>query len=457
MQNDLLAAAAPQAGRDIWSVSRLNREAKAVLEGSFPRIWVQGEVSNLRRQSSGHLYFSLKDANAQVSCAMFKGRNRFLRFAPADGMLVLARSQVSLYENRGQFQLIVEELEPAGEGALQRAFEELKRKLHKEGLFDEALKKPLPPFPARIGVITSPTGAAIRDILHVLARRWPVAEVIVYPAPVQGAGAAEQLAAALRRAAERSECDVLILARGGGSLEDLWAFNDEALARTIRSSPLPIVTGVGHEIDFTIADFAADRRAPTPSAAAELVSPDRYELSQRVAALELKLVQRVRQHVRQQQQHLGHLRKRLPDPSRFLAALQQRVDDLSTLLAQSVRQVLAGKRATLLELAANLNKHSPVHILQLHKERCQSLDGRIRQAIRIALKDCRDRLARAEHALRTVSPLATLDRGYAIVTGPEGSPVLDASTLKAGQRITARFARGRADATVNKVEKDGDR
>jgi exodeoxyribonuclease VII large subunit len=457
MQNDLLASAAPQPGRDIWSVTRLNREARAVLEGSFSRLWVQGEVSNLRRQSSGHLYFSLKDANAQVSCAMFKGRNRFLRFTPADGMLVLARSQVSLYENRGQFQLIVEELEPAGEGALQRAFEELKQRLHKEGLFDEALKKPLPPYPQSIGVVTSPTGAALRDILQVLKRRWPIAEVIVYPAPVQGAAAAPALAAQLRLAGERNECDVLILARGGGSLEDLWAFNDETLARTIRASTIPVVSGVGHEIDFTIADFAADRRAPTPSAAAELVSPDRSELSQRVAALELKVGQRVRQHIRQQQQHLAHLGKRLPDPSRFLAALQQRVDDLATMLAQSVRGLVETKRTALLTLTANLNRHSPMHILKLHAERCISLNGRLRQAIRLALKDCRDRLARTEHALRTVSPLATLDRGYAIVTGPEGSPVVDAAVLKAGQTITARFARGRADATVIKIEKDRDR
>lgn len=454
MDDSLPPAARTAAGRDIWSVTRLNREAKAVLEGSFTPLWIQGEISNLARPGSGHLYFSLKDETAQVRCAMFRGRNRFLRFAPENGMLVIARAAVSLYEGRGEFQLLVEQMEPAGEGALQRAFEELKQRLHREGLFEEALKKALPPFPRRIGVITSPSGAAVRDILHVLERRWPAAGVIVYPSPVQGAGAAAQLAAALRLACERGECDVLILARGGGSLEDLWAFNDEGLARAIRASAIPVVTGIGHEIDFTIADFAADRRAPTPSAAAELVSPDAMELAQRVDALRRKLEQRTRQQLRQQRQLLTQIGKRLPEPARLLAPLQQRLDELSLLLTHAVQQTIAGRRAALLAAAGNLNRHNPAQILKLQVDRCAWLQGRLRQAVRQQLRRQRERLAAAEHTLRTVSPLATLERGYAIVTAADGAPVVDAGALSPGTRISARFARGRAEATVDRIERE---
>ncbi|MDE2196596.1 MAG: exodeoxyribonuclease VII large subunit, partial [Gammaproteobacteria bacterium] len=263
--------------RQVFSVSRLNHEARALLEGGFPLLWVEGELSNLSRPASGHLYFSLKDAAAQVRCALFRNRATLLRCKPAEGMQVLVRARVSLYEPRGDFQLIVEHMEDAGHGALQRAFEQLRQKLAGEGLFDPAHKKPLPAMPGIIGVVTSPSGAALRDILSVIRRRQPSARVILYPAPVQGEGAGAKLAAMIRTASARAECDVLIIARGGGSLEDLWAFNEEAVARAIHACALPIISGVGHEIDFTIADFVADARAPTPTAAAELVTPDRNE------------------------------------------------------------------------------------------------------------------------------------------------------------------------------------
>jgi len=271
--------------RDVYTVSRLNREVRTVLEGSFPLLWVEGELSNLSQPPSGHIYFSLKDEYAQVRCAMFRTRRVHLRFRPENGVHVLARVRVSLYEGRGDFQLVVEHLEPAGEGALRLAFERLKQKLASEGLFDAARKRPIPEFPRQVGLITSAAGAAVRDLLSVLARRYPALPVLIFPVPVQGGEAAEAMVAALRRANARAECDVLILARGGGSMEDLWPFNDETLARAIASSAIPVVTGIGHEIDFTIADFVADQRAATPSAAAELVSPDGVGLLRRSSRL----------------------------------------------------------------------------------------------------------------------------------------------------------------------------
>src|SRR5512139_1087653 len=275
--------------REIYTISRLNREARALLEGHFPLMWIEGEISNLSRPASGHLYFSLKDPFAQVRCAMFRMRGMHLTFRPADGMHVLVRARLSLYEPRGDYQLIVEHMEEVGDGALRRAFEQLKQRLLAEGLFESGRKRALPALPRCIGVITSPTGAAIHDILTVLHRRFPAIPVIVYPVPVQGAGAAEQIATMIHRASERGDCDVLIVGRGGGSLEDLWPFNEEVVARAIYTSAIPVVSAVGHEIDFTIADFVADLRAPTPSAAAEMVSGVRAELQERIATACIRL------------------------------------------------------------------------------------------------------------------------------------------------------------------------
>ncbi|MBI2969920.1 MAG: exodeoxyribonuclease VII large subunit [Gammaproteobacteria bacterium] len=449
-----LASAAGRPERDIYTVTRLNREAKIVLEGSFPPVWVQGEISNLARPGSGHLYFTLKDQFSQVRCAMFRNRNRFLRFTPENGALVLVNATVSLYEGRGEFQLIVEQLEPAGEGALQRAFEELKKKLHGEGLFDDDHKKPIPAFPRNIGVITSPTGAALRDILNVLQRRFRLAGVIVYPTPVQGAGAAAGIAGMIALAGARRECDVLVLARGGGSLEDLWAFNDEGVARAIYACPLPVVTGIGHEIDFTIADFTADRRAPTPSAAAELVSPDQLELGQRLGYVETKLRARIRERLALVERHLVQIGKRLPHPARILQSLIQRVDDFSLRLLHGARRALVEKRSALLECSAGLNRHNPRQVLRLHVDRCAWLQGRLGRGIRQALERMRTRIEAAGNSLNVVSPLATLRRGYAIVTDRDKRIVVDAAALAPGDPLNARFASGGALATVLKTWKN---
>ena len=268
--------------RDIFSVSRLVRETRSVLESSFPLLWIEGEISNFSRPASGHMYFSLKDEAAQVRCAMFRGKNIHLRFKPENGMHVLVRVRPTLYETRGDFQLLIEHMEEAGLGALQRAFEELKTRLGKEGLFDTRSKQSIPVLPKQIGVITSPTGAAIRDILSVLKRRFPAIPVLIYPTAVQGENAATEIASMIKLADQRKECDVLVLARGGGSIEDLWAFNEEVVARAIHACETPLIAAIGHEVDFTIADFVADQRAPTPSAAAELITPDQHDFRQRL-------------------------------------------------------------------------------------------------------------------------------------------------------------------------------
>ena len=291
--------------RDIFTISRLNSEVRAVLEGSFPLVWVEGEISNIASPRSGHLYFSLKDAHAQVRCALFRPKRQLLRFEPSNGAQVLARARIGFYEPRGDFQLIIEHLEPAGAGSAQREFEALKQRLQSEGLFDNERKQPLPAFPQRLGVVTSPSGAAIRDVIKVLRRRAPHIPVTIFPAQVQGKGAAEELLQALEIALQRADCDVLLLTRGGGSVEDLAAFNDERLARAVAAAGIPIVSAVGHEIDFTITDFVADRRAPTPSAAAELISPDAAALLQTIDKLSQRIKSGMRRRLQAEHQHLG--------------------------------------------------------------------------------------------------------------------------------------------------------
>src|SRR5215468_6468104 len=303
--------ALPTPSREVYSVSRLNREVRILLERGLGVLWVEGELSNLSQPPSGHWYFSLKDRDAQLRCAMYRLKNSLVGFTPRAGMQLLVRGRISLFEPRGEFQLIVEHLEEAGVGALRREFERLKTRLAAEGLFAQERKRALPRFPRRVGVITSPSGAALHDILHILARRYPPAALLVYPAAVQGAAAAPMLVAALRTASARAECDVLILARGGGSLEDLWAFNDERVARAIHGCALPVVCGVGHEIDFTIADFAADARAPTPSAAAELVVPDRLACLEAIGRSAQRLASGVRRELRVGSATLAALTRRL--------------------------------------------------------------------------------------------------------------------------------------------------
>lgn len=441
--------------RLVLSVSDLNRAARGVLEGGFPLLWVEGEISNLARPASGHLYFSLKDSQAQVRCALFRNRSQLLRFKPADGMKVLARGRVSLYEPRGDYQFIAEHLEEAGHGALQRAFEELKARLAKEGLFDAALKRPLPTVPRRIGVITSPSGAALHDILTVIRRRYPIARVILYPTPVQGEGAAVKIAAMVDTASERAECDVLILARGGGSLEDLWAFNEEPVARAIRASRVPLVSGVGHEVDFTIADFAADLRAPTPTGAAELVTPDlgewRRQLDQRERRLhqsQLFLLQGLRRRLEWCGERLQQLH-----PARILRDRSQRLDELQLRLGRCVRAHLRHERTRLGGLQAALYAHSPQQQLRHASDRLTAMDVRLRGAARTRVTQVANRLALSMRALDAVSPLATLNRGYAIVSdAASGATLSHVSLARPGQTVRTRLADGSFTAEVKSID-----
>jgi exodeoxyribonuclease VII large subunit len=432
-------------GRDIYSISRLNSEVRAVLDGSFPLVWVQGEVSNLAQPSSGHLYFSLKDEAAQVRCALFRPKRLLLRFRPANGQQVLARARVSLFEPRGDYQLICEHLEPAGEGALRLELERLKQRLAAEGLFDPSAKRPLPSFPRQIGVLTSPIGAALHDILSVLGRRLASLPVLVYPIPVQGAGAAAEVVAALALANRRAECDVLILARGGGSLEDLWAFNDEALARAIRASAIPVVAGIGHEVDFTIADLAADQRAATPSAAAEMVSPSGEHLAHRVLALHGRLVTAQVGCLAGLVQRLGgaarHLR--LLHPAAALQRRGQMLDDLERRLCSAMAERVGRAWRRLDPTAARLAVNSPAHGLPQSNMRLQALRRRLILAAEHAVSGRRDRLALAAQGLDARSPLSTLARGYAIVSSiPDGKILRDASQVVPGSLVLARLARG---------------
>ena len=436
--------------RDVYSVSRLNREVRVLLERGFGSLWLEAEISNFARPSSGHWYFSLKDAAAQVRCAMFRQRNMLCAFTARDGQKVLVRARIGLYEPRGEYQLIVDHMEDAGLGALKRQFEELSAKLSQEGLFAVERKRPLPGLPKRIGVVTSPTGAAVRDILHVLARRFPAAAVLIYPVPVQGAQAAAEIIAALQTAGRRAECDVLILARGGGSLEDLWAFNDERLARAIVASPIPVITGIGHEIDFTIADFAADVRAPTPSAAAELVVPDAEEWRNAFAQLGARLQRGVRRRLQEHGERLRWLtgRAALASPVARLSARAQRLDELEQCLVRAVRRRLEGHRERLRWLTGRAAMVSPANRLAQQLWRLGNLQQQLRRAMRLALDSRQKKLLPLMRTLNAVSPLATLDRGYAIVSAEGGEILRNAAEAKPGTLIDARLAHGKIRARV---------
>jgi exodeoxyribonuclease VII large subunit len=443
--------------RDVYTVSRLNREVRALLEGSLPLLWLEGEISNLAQPSSGHMYFSLKDSAAQVRCALFRNRGLHLRFRPRNGMQVLVRARVSLYEGRGEFQLIVEHMEEAGEGALRRAFDELKARLQTEGLFDPAHKQPIPELPQRIGVITSPTGAAIRDILTVLRRRFPAIPVLIYPVPVQGSGAAQKIADALRLADQRRDCDVLLLARGGGSLEDLWAFNEEVVARAIHACELPVVSGIGHEVDFTIADFVADQRAPTPSAAAELLSPDQNEWLQSVTGLRTRLWRHTRGRLQQLGDRLQWTERRLRQqhPGVRLRQQAQRLDELEQRLRRAQTTDLNARRAHMTQLRARLHQHAPSYRLRHDRGRWEALSRRLDAAATMQLERSRQRLQASARALDTLSPLATLERGYAIVRRrADGAIVRDAGQVRPGEQVETSLAHGVIICSIDETRKD---
>ncbi len=439
--------------RDIYSVSRLNREARGLLEGSFALLWLEGEISNLAQPASGHWYFSLKDQTASVRCAMFRSRNRLLRFRPENGAQMLVRARISLYEARGEFQIIIEHMEEAGDGALQRAFEELKQRLNREGLFDPAHKQALPAMPQRIGVITSPSGAAIQDILSTLQRRFPAIPVLIYPVAVQGEHAAEEIAARIRQASQRRDCEVLILARGGGSLEDLRAFNEEVVARALYDCRIPVISGVGHEIDFSIADFVADQRAPTPTAAAELASPDQQVLLQQVQQLFSRLSNSVAAKLQLRSQQLHNLRKRLRHPGRHLQDIAQRLDELELRMQQILQQRLQHRQHALNILVEKLQQHQPGHYIEHKQRQWGDLDRRLHQAMQHQQEQSRQRLQHLMHNLDTVSPLATLARGYAITTPLDNSRIIRSShELKTGQQIKTRLANGHIISKIEQLE-----
>lgn len=441
----------PVRDREVYTVSRLNREVRGLLEGSLGLIWLEGELSNLARPASGHWYFSLKDEGAQVRCAMFRQRNTRLGLVPRDGMQVLVRARVGLYEPRGEYQLVVEHLEEAGEGELRRRFEALKRQLAGEGLFETARKRPLPRLPAAIGVVTSATGAAIRDILQVLSRRFPAIPVMVYPVPVQGDGAAAKIAEMITVAGRRAEVEVLIVGRGGGSLEDLWAFNEEVVARAIAACPLPVVSAVGHEVDVTIADLVADVRAPTPSAAAELVAPDAGEWLQQVRSTAARLDkawQRLRNRLHEDLTWY-HKRLRQLHPAVLVEQQSQALDELQLRLAATVQAQLGDLSQQLAVRIAELGAHSPRAQLARAQQRLALMETRIVPMLRHLLARRRDKVAELARALNAVSPLATLERGYAIVTkAPAGTVVNSPAETPVGTELEIRLARGRIKARV---------
>ena len=437
------------------TVSQLNRRAKTLLEQGIARLWVEGEISNLSRPSSGHIYLSLKDENAQVSAAWFRQRQRGPAIGFKNGDKVLAYGRVSIYEARGNYQLIIEQMEPAGEGVLKQRFDALKKKLLAEGLFAEDRKRKLPALPSRIGVITSPSGAAIRDIVSVLGRRFPAVPVIIYPAAVQGEAAPGELMAALETAIRRDECDVLIIGRGGGSLEDLWAFNDEALARAIADCPIPIVSAVGHEVDFTISDFVADVRAPTPSGAAEIVVPNQHDWLHRVSTLAMRIGRIGERKVQDRAQELDWLGKRLVAASPK-ATLQRQHDGLRenrSRLAAIMRTRLLEMRNNTQALGSELLQQSPALTVQRSIGQLATLRQRLGGSVHDALSDVAHRIALLGRALNSVSPLATLDRGYAIVLDEDGKALTDASNANKGDEIRARLAKGELVARVTKVVK----
>ncbi len=439
--------------RTILSVAELNAEVNQLLAHGLPLLWVEGEISNLVRPSSGHLYFSLKDSKAQIRCAMFRNRNMKLGIKPENGMKVLVRGRIGLYEPRGDYQLIAEHMEDAGIGLLQRQFEALKQKLSAAGLFAEEHKQELPEFPRQIGVITSPTGAAIRDILHVLQRRSPHTPVLIYPVAVQGESAKIQIETAIRKANIEQKCDVIILARGGGSIEDLWAFNEENVANAIYHSNIPIISGIGHEIDFTIADFVADVRAPTPSAAAELVTEENRQLLTNIIQNRLWLRQKITQIIRQHRQALEWLdsRLRLQKPSNKIQQQFQKLDEYENRLHYFIRQSINNRQQKLENIQRQLKTNSPSSKIRKDCEHLLQYQIRLKQAIDKTLQQKKSQFNVAMATLDSISPLKTLDRGYALILDKKTDKLIsEASHLKPQQKIKIRLRDATANAVIEK-------
>jgi exodeoxyribonuclease VII large subunit len=435
----------------IISVSELNRKAKSLLEGGIPKLWIEGEISNLARPASGHMYFSLKDETAQIRCAWFKQRQHQNISAMTNGTKMLALGRISLYEARGEYQFIVEKMETAGEGDLKRKYEKLKEKLSIEGFFAEEIKKPLPKLPRRIGIITSPSGAAIRDALSVLKRRFPIVPVIIYPVSVQGDGAAPEIKLALEKANNRAECDLLIITRGGGSIEDLWAFNEEIVARAIHHSNIPIISAIGHETDVTIADFVADHRAPTPSAAAEVAVPDQQEWFNSIDNISRKLNALIIRAINNRHQTLDWFNKRLTQSSPQVIVKRQieQSINLQRVLKSSMKNFLILRGRKIDKLTSRCIQSSPSQSLQKQIMRFEAIKQNIHAKGKKLIEDNQNRLRLVSRSLNNVSPLGTLDRGYAIVSEVNTNKIItNPKSLKINSKLEIRLAKGKIMAAV---------
>ena len=446
----MLDLAATAAGPRVLSVAELNRLARAALEQHLPLCWVAGEISNFKRYDSGHCYFTLKDETAQVECVMFRQKAMLLGWQPESGMQVEVRACATLYEARGKYQITVENMRRAGLGALYEAFERLKARLQREGLFDPARKRALPRFPRRLGIVTSPKAAALRDVLTILERRAPGVRIVIYPTPVQGEGAAARIAEAVRVAAARAECDALIVCRGGGSIEDLWAYNDEQLARAIHACPIPIVSGVGHETDFTIVDFVADVRAPTPTAAAQLASPDRLEMCEQLRQLEMRFGRMMKRSLEDRMQRLDYLSRCLVHPGDRLRNQVQHLTHLANRLCGGWKRYAEARTWATRRAAHELDARRP-DIEHLDR-RCADLVRRLGDSLHVRLDRAGTRLTALESHLKHLNPQLVLERGYSIAADASGNIVRDAGTLESGDELHVTFARGAVRARVEDLD-----
>ena len=444
--------------RSVFSVSELNSSVARLLEQEFSWIWVEGEISNLATPASGHIYFTLKDAGAQVRCAMFRGRNRVLKFTPENGTQVLVRCKVSLYEVRGDYQLIVDRMEEAGGGALQRKYEELKQKLAAEGLFSEDHKQDIPELPACIGVITSRSGAAIRDVLSVIARRFPSVPVKLFPVAVQGAEAAPAICNALRLAEQHGVCDVILLVRGGGSLEDLWSFNEESVARAVYQCSIPVVSGVGHEVDVTITDFVADFRAATPTAAAETVTPDQETWMQTLDWYASRLHQLMKEKIIRQTERLSWLRTRLSQqhPTATLQHMAQSLTDLNQRMMLSVNHQLQTAGNQTQQLRLRLLASSPLVRIREYSNRIERMFQQLQYRMQTILAQQKTSFEHLVTTLNAISPLQTLSRGYSITSSSDGHTITNADTVSKSDSIITRLHSGQLVSKVEKVIKEND-
>jgi len=437
----------------VFSVSQLNSSVKSLLEQNFFAVQVSGEISNLSRPSSGHIYFTLKDERAQVRCAMFRSQVQRLKFQPENGLQIQASANVSLYEARGDYQLIINQLQEVGDGALRRAFEQLKEKLSAKGLFAPEHKKPLPLIPISIGIITSPSGAAIRDILSVLKRRFPTVSLVIYPVMVQGNEAKYAINQAIINANQRKECDVLILARGGGSLEDLWAFNEEMVANAIFKSRIPIISGIGHETDTTITDYVSDLRAATPTAAAEHCTPDAQQWLGQFQAYEYQLAQLMQNKLQQHTRHLDWVTKNLNQqhPGKRLEIQAQRLDELELRLKSTLQNQLNQAKSDLKTHQAQLWQFNPTHKVQQLKNRYTNLNSRLNSSIKNKLHEHQQKFTLLSQTLNVVSPLATLHRGYTLTSSEQNVLLSSSVQLKVGQTIKTRFSSGEIISQIQEV------